>query len=185
MALSQIIKQGIINVLNGGVIMKKYIPRIADTLIERALKSSGAVLIEGPKWCGKTSTARQLSKSYLYMQDPDQRSNYMRIADNKPSLLLRGETPRLIDEWQIAPVLWDSVRHEVDMRGEMGQFILTGSAVPVMDENISHTGTGRISRIRMRTMSLFESGESNGEISLKELFNAAHDIEGFATLSIE
>lgn len=165
--------------------MKKYIPRIADTLIERTLTSSGAVLIEGPKWCGKTSTARQLSKSYLYMQDPDQRSNYLRIADNKPSLLLRGETPRLIDEWQIAPVLWDSVRHEVDMRGEMGQFILTGSAVPVMDENVSHTGTGRISRVRMRTMSLFESGESNGEISLKELFNAAHDIEGFANLSIE
>jgi len=165
--------------------MKKYISRIADSLIEKALKSSGAVLVEGPKWCGKTSTARQLSKSYLYMQDPDQRSNYMKTADNKPSFLLRGETPRLIDEWQIAPVLWDSVRHEVDMRGEMGQFILTGSTVPIMDENISHTGTGRIARIRMRTMSLIESGESNGEISLKELFSDTNDIEGYANLSIE
>ena len=165
--------------------MKKYIPRVADQLIARALKSSGAVLVEGPKWCGKTSTARQLSKSYLYMQDPDQRSNYMKIADNKPSLLLHGETPRLIDEWQIAPVLWDSVRHEVDMRGELGQFILTGSAVPMMDDAISHTGTGRISRVRMRTMSLFESGESNGQIGLKELFSATHTVEGFSSLSIE
>lgn len=165
--------------------MKKYILRVADTLIERALKSSGAVLIEGPKWCGKTSTAKQISKSFIYMQDPDQRLNYMKIADNKPSLLLRGEIPRLIDEWQIAPVIWDSVRHEVDMRGEMGQFILTGSAVPILDEKISHTGTGRVSRIIMRTMSLFESGESNGEISLKELFNNSNDIEGISNLSIE
>lgn len=165
--------------------MKKYISRIADTLIERALKSSGAVLIEGPKWCGKTSTARQLSNSYIYMQDPDQRLKYLKISDNKPSLLLQGETPRLIDEWQTAPVLWDSVRHEVDMRGEMGQFILTGSSVPILDENISHTGTGRISRIRMRTMSLFESGESNGEISLKELFSSTKNIEGFGILSID
>lgn len=165
--------------------MKKYILRIADTLIERALKSAGAVLIEGPKWCGKTSTARQLSRSYVYMQDPDQRVNYMKIADTKPSLLLRGETPRLIDEWQIAPVLWDSVRHEVDMRGEVGQFILTGSAVPIMDESISHTGTGRISRVRMRTMSLLESGESNGDISLMDLFDSSKSVEALSTLSIE
>lgn len=165
--------------------MKKYIPRIADTLIERALKSSGAVLVEGPKWCGKTSTARHLSKSYLYMQDPDQRSNYMKIADTKPSLLLRGDTPRLIDEWQIAPVLWDSVRHEVDMRGTLGQFILTGSAVPILDEKVSHTGTGRYSRIKMRTMSLYESGESNGSISLQELFDNKFDLESLTDLSIE
>ncbi len=173
------------NILKEGETMGKYISRIADTLLERALKSSGAVLIEGPKWCGKTSTARQLSNSYIYMQDPDQRLKYLKISDNKPSLLLQGETPRLIDEWQTAPVLWDSVRHEVDMRGEMGQFILTGSSVPILDEKISHTGTGRISRIRMRTMSLFESGESNGEISLNELFSTKKNIEGFGDLSIE
>ncbi len=165
--------------------MNKYIPRIADTLIERALKSTGAVLVEGPKWCGKTSTARHLSKSYLYMQDPDQRSNYMKIADTKPSLLLRGDTPRLIDEWQIAPVLWDSVRHEVDMRGAFGQFILTGSAVPIIDEKITHTGTGRYSRIKMRTMSLYESGESNGSISLNELFDNRIDLESMTDLNID
>jgi len=165
--------------------VRKYIPRIADTLIERALKYSGAVLVEGPKWCGKTSTARHLSRSFLYMQDPDQRSNYMKIAENKPSLLLRGETPRLIDEWQIAPVLWDSVRHEVDMRGTFGQFILTGSAVPIIDDQISHTGTGRFSRIKMRTMSLFETSESNGAVSLSDLFDKSMEIEAITNLDIE
>jgi len=165
--------------------MRKYMPRIADKLLEKSLRTSGAVLIEGPKWCGKTSTALEMSKSHVFMQDPDQRLNNMRIADTKPSLLLRGETPRLIDEWQLAPILWDSVRHEVDMRGELGQFILTGSAVPIMDEDISHTGTGRISRIKMRTMSLYESGDSNGEISLNQLFNSNQNFEGFSNLSIE
>jgi len=165
--------------------VKKYIPRIADIMIIRALKSSGAVLVEGPKWCGKTSTARHLCQSYLYMQDPDQRSNYMKIAESKPSLLLRGKTPRLIDEWQIAPVLWDSVRHEVDLRAELGQFILTGSAVPILDENITHTGTGRFSRVKMRTMSLYESNESNGSISLSELFNQETDAASITDLDIE
>ena len=165
--------------------MKRYIPRIADTMLKKALQASGAVLIEGPKWCGKTSTALESSNSFLFLQDPDQRANYLRIAGTKPSLLLRGETPRLIDEWQLAPVLWDSVRHEVDMRRETGQFILTGSAVPVIDENISHTGTGRISRVKMRPMSLFESGDSNGEVSLHQLFQPDFHVEGFTNLGIE
>lgn len=143
-----------------------------------ALESSGAVLLEGPKWCGKTSTAAQAAHSVLYMQDPDSRTANLALADTKPSLLLVGQVPRLIDEWQMAPVLWDAVRFEVDRRGELGQFILTGSAVPV-DNATAHTGTGRISRLKMRTMSLFESGESTGSVSLAALFNGTQDSEGF------
>ena len=165
--------------------MKKYLPRIADILLERALETSGAVLIEGPKWCGKTSTALEKSSSHLSMQDPDQRLNNLKIADTKPSLLLKGAAPRLIDEWQLAPVLWDSVRHEVDVRGELGQFILSGSAVPILDEKIAHTGAGRISRIKMRPMSLYESGESSGGISLQELFKSKKSVEGFSVINIE
>lgn len=165
--------------------MRKYLPRIADELLERSLKASGAVLIEGPKWCGKTSTAFKMAKSTIYMQDPDQRANYLQIANTKPSLLLQGNTPRLIDEWQLAPILWDSVRHEVDQRNETSQFILTGSAVPILNDKISHTGTGRISRIKMRTMSLFESNESNGQVSLKQLFEKECEVKGVASLSIE
>ncbi len=165
--------------------IKKYYPRIADYLLENALRSSPAVLIEGPKWCGKKSTALRSSKSHLYLQDPDTRLNNLKIAETKPSLLLKGDTPRLIDEWQLAPVLWDSVRHEADLRGELGQFILTGSATPIMDEKLSHTGAGRISRLRMRTMSLFESEESTGEVSLKELFDSKIDIESSTDLTIE
>lgn len=165
--------------------MKKYYPRIADKLLDEALESAGAVLIEGPKWCGKTWTAVNKSKSILYMQDPDTRESNILAASIKPSLLLKGETPRLIDEWQVAPVLWDSVRHEVDMRGEEGQFILTGSATPILDEQISHTGTGRISRIKMRPMSLFESNESSGEISLKALFEQDYNVGSISNLEIE
>lgn len=143
-----------------------------------ALGSSGAVLLEGPKWCGKTSTAAQAAHSVLYMQDPDSRTANLALADTKPSLLLVGQVPRLIDEWQMAPVLWDAVRFEVDRRGELGQFILTGSAVPV-DNATAHTGTGRISRLKMRTMSLFESGESTGSVSLAALFDGTQDSEGF------
>jgi predicted AAA+ superfamily ATPase len=165
--------------------MKQYYPRIADKILDEALKSAGAVLIEGPKWCGKTWTAANKSMSILYMQDPDTRQSNVQAASVKPSLLLKGETPRLIDEWQVAPVLWDSVRHEVDMRGEEGQFILTGSATPIINEDISHTGTGRISRIKMRPMSLFESNESTGEISLKKLFEQNHKIESISKLEIE
>ena len=163
---------------------EKYLSRIADKILADRLESSGAVLIEGPKWCGKTRTATEISKSQLYMQDPDKTLSYMKAADTKPSLLLKGETPRLLDEWQMAPVLWDAVRFMVDQRGKTGQFILTGSAVP-QDNVVQHTGTGRISRIMMRPMSLFESNESNGTISLSELFNGKTDIEAFSDLTIE
>jgi len=161
-----------------------YLSRICDDALQDALSSAGAVLIEGAKWCGKTSTAEHVAKSKLLMQDPDRTKEYQRIADTKPSLLLKGETPRLLDEWQIAPVLWDAVRFEVDNRQTTGQFILTGSAVP-SDNVTEHTGTGRIARILMRTMSLYESGESNGTVSLMDLFDGARDIESMLDLSIE
>lgn len=163
---------------------RKYLPRIADKLLRERLGSSGAVLVEGPKWCGKTWTATQVSQSQLYLQDPDMQASYLRAADTKPSLLLKGETPRLLDEWQTAPVLWDAVRFAVDQRGEAGQFILTGSAVP-KDDVVQHTGTGRISRLMMRPMSLFESQESNGSVSLKDLFDGTTEIDSFSQLTIE
>lgn len=165
--------------------MKKYYPRIVDKLLDKALESAGAVLIEGPKWSGKTWTAANKSKSILYMQDPDTRESNIQAANVKPSLLLHGETPRLIDEWQVAPVLWDSVRHEVDLRGVEGQFILTGSVTPIIDEQVSHTGTGRISRIKMRPMSLFESNESTGEVSLIKIFEQNQFIGSICNLEIE
>lgn len=161
-----------------------YLQRVCDKLLASELKASGAVLIEGAKWCGKTSTAQQAARSSLYMQDPDKTSSYLAAADTKPSLLLNGETPKLIDEWQMAPVLWDAVRFEVDKRNKPGQFILTGSAIP-SDNLVAHTGTGRISRLLMRPMSLWESGDSNGSISLKELFDKNTDISATSNLSIE
>jgi predicted AAA+ superfamily ATPase len=161
-----------------------YLPRIADKILETALESSGAVLIEGPKWCGKTRTAEEKAASVLYMQDPDNITSYLKAADTKPSLLLNGDNPRLIDEWQMAPVLWDAVRFAVDQRGESGQFILTGSAVP-KDNAVQYTGTGRISRMLMRPMSLFESLESKGTVSLKALFDGACDEEsGYSSDSL-
>ena len=164
---------------------RTYLNRIADDLLQKRLRSSGAVLVEGPKWCGKTATATRASKSQLFMQDPDKSASYLMAADTKPSLLLQGDTPRLLDEWQTAPVLWDAVRFMVDQRGGVpGQFILTGSAVP-KDDAVHHTGTGRISRLMMRPMSLFESLESNGMISLKSLFEGKENLEGFSELSIE
>lgn len=161
-----------------------YMSRLCDADLQMALQSSGAVLIEGAKWCGKTRTASHASRSVLFMQDPDKTGSYLAMADAMPSLLLRGETPRLIDEWQMAPVLWDAVRFEVDKRAETGQFILTGSAVP-SDNVTAHTGTGRISRMLLRPMSLFESLESNGTVSLRALFDGEHDIEAISELSIE
>lgn len=157
----------------------KYLPRIADQELASRLKYMGAVLIEGPKWCGKTTTAERQAKSVLKLQDPDMREAYMVTAKTRPSNLLKGALPRLIDEWQDAPLLWDSVRTIVDERGgEPGQFILTGSN-SVDDKLIMHSGTGRISRMKMYPMSLYESNESNGEISLKDLFdNPSMDIEG-------
>ncbi len=163
---------------------KDYLPRICDAELKEALEVMGFVLIEGAKWCGKTSTAAHIAGSTLYMQDPDRARSYQDMADTKPSLLLQGGVPRLIDEWQMAPVLWDAVRFEVDRRGEPGQFILTGSAVPA-DNVTAHTGTGRYARIRMRTMSLYESRESNGSVSLAGLFAGKHDIEGISSMSIE
>jgi predicted AAA+ superfamily ATPase len=162
----------------------KYLKRIADDVLDAHLEASGAVLIEGPKWCGKTWTANKKAKSTLFMQDPDQKASYLKAADTKPSVLLRGETPRLLDEWQEAPVLWDAVRFAVDRRGDVGQFILTGSAVP-LDNAVRHTGTGRISRMLMRTMTLYESLESSGDVSLQALFDGTSDGDGISTLSIE
>ena len=161
-----------------------YLPRLCDQELQLALQTTGAVLIEGAKWCGKTSTASHAAKSILYMQDPDNAASYQAMADTKPSLLLKGATPRLIDEWQMAPVLWDAVRFEVDKTGGAGQFILTGSAVPA-DNLTAHTGTGRFSRILMRPMSLFESNESNGTVSLGELFDGNRAIEAMSELTIE
>jgi predicted AAA+ superfamily ATPase len=163
---------------------EKYLNRIGDALLKEVLQSVGAVLVEGAKWCGKTSTAIKAAGSSLFMQDPDKANSYKTLAETKPSLLLQGETPRLLDEWQMSPVLWDAVRFEVDKRNETGQFILTGSAVPA-DNVIAHTGTGRISRLLMRPMSLYESLESNGAISLKDLFDGKTDIEAISNLSIE
>jgi predicted AAA+ superfamily ATPase len=162
----------------------EYLARICDAELQEALAVMGAVLIEGAKWCGKTSTAGNVARSTLYMQDPDYARSYQEMADTKPSLLLQGEAPRLIDEWQMSPVLWDAVRFEVDKRGLAGQFILTGSAVPA-DNVTAHTGTGRFARILMRPMSLYESKESNGSVSLADLFAGKHDIEGISTLGIE
>lgn len=165
--------------------IQNYLKRIADHLLQERLRSSGAVLVEGPKWCGKTATSSRASKSQLFMQDPDKSASYLKAADTKPSLLLQGETPRLLDEWQSAPVLWDAVRFMIDQRGgKPGQFILTGSAVP-QDNVVQHTGTGRISRLMMRPMSLFESLESNGMVSLKSLFEGNTNTEGFSEISIE
>ena len=162
----------------------QYLSRICDLELQNALATMGAVLIEGAKWCGKTSTAAHVAKSTLLMQDPDHARSYQQMADTKPSLLLKGENPRLIDEWQMAPTLWDAVRYEVDKRGLTGQFILTGSAAPA-DNLTAHTGTGRLARIIMRPMSLYESKESNGTVSLADLFDGKHEIEGVSDLSIE
>ena len=164
--------------------MNDYMPRISDQILQKALRSSGAVLIEGPKWCGKTRTAKQVAKSFLYMQDPDKKTAYLQTASIKPSLLLKGDKPRLLDEWQIAPILWDAVRFSVDEQNQTGLFILTGSVVPV-DNQTSHTGTGRIARMRMRTMSLFESMDSNGSVSLRQLFQGEKEIAGLNEISIE
>ena len=161
-----------------------YLKRISDEKLELLLQAKGAVLIEGPKWCGKTRTAEEIAKSILYMQDPDNSKANILTAKTKPSLLLDGETPRLLDEWQTAPELWNAVRFAVDKRRKNGQFILTGSVIPTRTDDM-HTGTGRIARIKMRTMSLFESQDSTGEISLEALFNHEANMEGKSNLSIE
>lgn len=155
-----------------------YFPRIVDSELDLRLRAVGATVIVGPKWCGKTTTAKQKAKSVLEMQDPDLQEGYLKLAATKPSMLLEGENPRLIDEWQLAPVLWDAVRVSVDRRKEKGLYLLTGSVV-VDEDKIRHTGIGRISRLEMDTMSLFETGESSGDVSLRELFeNPSVSVDG-------
>lgn len=156
--------------------MSEYRQRIVDNILLDKLEAKGAVLIEGPKWCGKTTTALQVAKSEIRMDDPTKRDENIVMSELNPVMILRGDTPRLIDEWQIAPKIWDAVRYEVDSRGEEGQFILTGSAVPVESKEITHSGTGRFTWLTMRTMSMYESGESNGDISLEALFDAPDKI---------
>lgn len=165
--------------------MKKYKTRIADAILKKRLLGKGAVLIEGPKWCGKTTTAEQIAGSILYMADPEKEKQNLTMAEINPGRLLKGKIPRLIDEWQMAPKLWDAVRFEVDHRDEFGQFILTGSAVPASYEHIHHTGTGRFSWMLMRPMSLYESLDSTGEVSLKELFESPEQIDGENPLDLD
>ena len=165
--------------------MKRYRKRIADDILIRKLEGKGAVLIEGPKWCGKTTTAEQLAASILYMDDPEKKEQNIAMSELNPKRLLKGATPRLIDEWQLAPKLWDAIRFEVDHRGELGQFVLTGSAVPADTREITHSGTGRFTWLTMRPMSLYESGDSTGEVRLKDLFSGAAEIEGDSNLSID
>ena len=176
--------------------VENYKPRICDSLLQRKLRTSGAVLITGPKWCGKTWTGLNAANSVIFLQDTDKRASYLKLAQTKPSLLLRGEKPRLIDEWQTATILWDTIRFAVDKDSKKGQYILTGSVVVDEEDSenngnkdtlgaIEHTGTGRISRLKMRPMSLFESGESNGTVSLKSLFEGNTEIDAASSLTIE
>ena len=174
--------------------MEGYKHRIADALLDRKLKGNGAVVVEGPKWCGKTTTAEQLAKSVIYMDDPDKITEHITMADIRPRDLLIGDNPRLLDEWQIAPQLWDTIRFEVDHRKGQGHFILTGSSVPIQEDDdedipenqkIRHSGTGRFGWLRMRPMALYESGESNGTVSLRELFSAPEMIYAKSELTRE
>lgn len=170
-----------------------YYKRIIDKKLESQLKVSHSVVIEGPKWCGKTKTALQYSKSQLFLQDTDNSASYDKIVQTKPSLLLNGSTPRLLDEWVDYPILWDTMRLLSDQRGLPGQFILTGSAVPLERNEDSydkeslprHSGTGRVSWLKMRPMSLFESLESSGSVSIHDLFEGKTDIECMSSVSIE
>lgn len=165
--------------------MKEYKARIVDNMLKEKLEVKGAVVIEGPKWCGKTTTAMQVAGSILRMDEPRNREANIQMAEIDPGRLLKGDTPRLIDEWQIAPKLWDATRYEVDTRGKEGQFILTGSAVPVESEEITHSGTGRFTWLLMRPMSLYESGDSTGEVSLQNLFERPDRIAGTNDFDID
>ena len=165
--------------------MKEYKNRIADQILADKLEAMGAVLIEGPKYCGKTTLASQQAKSILYMADPDTKNQNLAVAQTNIRRLLQGETPRLIDEWQLAPQFWDAVRNEVDKRDEDGQFMLTGSAVPPKQDEIFHSGTGRMSWLKLRTMSLWESGDSSGDVSLGGLFRNADSVDGVSDIDID
>jgi predicted AAA+ superfamily ATPase len=161
-----------------------YKKRIADGLLQRKLAGKGAVLIEGAKWCGKTTTAEQIAQSVKYMTETGMVEQNVELARLNPKLILKGDIPRLIDEWQVAPQLWDSIRFESD-HGPLGQFVLTGSSVPADMSHVIHSGTGRIGWLKMRPMSLWESQESTGEVSLAELFNAPAQIGGINEMDIE
>lgn len=165
--------------------MKRYKKRIYDTILKDKLEITGGVLIEGPKACGKTTTALQLSKSVLHIDEPSKKEQYIKLATYNPEELLLGETPRLIDEWQYTPELWDCARYEIDKRQNAGQFIFTGSAVPINSSKISHSGAGRFSWITMRTMSLFESEDSIGSVSLTSLFNSPNKISGHKPFTLD
>ena len=166
---------------NGGMKVDGYIARLMDQVIRDNLDFYGAVLIEGCKWCGKSTTARHIARSMIEMQDPATAENNKEIARTDPGILLAGEKPRLIDEWQDTPAIWDAVRYDVDRSGLPGQYILTGSATPKVNKP-SHSGAGRIVRLKMRPMTLFESGESNGSVSLAELFDESSKIHGSSQL---
>ncbi len=164
--------------------MNEYLSRVAEGLLADKLDAMGAVLIEGPKFCGKTTMALKHAKSVLFMADPETKDQNLAVAHANISRLLQGETPRLIDEWQMVPQFWDAVRNEVDKRNEDGQFMLTGSAVPPRLDEIFHSGAGRISRLKLRTMSLWESGDSTGDVSLSKLFEK-QQVDGASTIDID
>ena len=161
-----------------------YRPRIVDSALKRKVRGKGAVLIEGPKWCGKTTTAEQISNSVLSVDDPATVKANITVSEIDPEKLLAGEQPRLLDEWQVAPKLWDAVRHHVDHHKGQGQFVLTGSSVPADVSETIHSGTGRFGWIVMRPMTLFESGDSTGEVSLGALFESS-EISGYSDLDLD
>ena len=161
----------------------EYLPRVVDREIEELMEIMGAILIEGCKWCGKSTTGAHHAKSVIEFQNPDQKEEFEEIKNTKPSLFLNGEKPRMFDEWQMYPVVWDSIRTDVDHTGRKGQYLLTSSAKPQEGE-VMHSGTGRIARVLMRPMSLYESKESTGEVSFKDIL-AGKDISGESKLSLE
>ncbi len=165
--------------------MKEYIPRIVDSIFKLKLETMGAVYVKGAKWCGKTTTSEQFAKSVVYLDDPESGESLRAMAEHSPSMLLQGIVPRLIDEWQLVPSLWDAIRFTVDKRGEDGQFIITGSVTPPDDDKKHHSGTGRISRLIMRPMTLAESGNSSKQVSLKDLFEGNLDINGESSIRID
>ena len=167
------------------IMIKPYRQRIYDKILDRKLRGKGAILIEGAKWCGKTTTAEQMAKSVLYMTEPGKVEQNISLARLNPAILLRGNNPRLIDEWQVAPQLWDAVRFEADHRNSLGLFVLTGSSVPADMSQVIHSGTGRFGWMKMRTMSLWESGDSSGDVSLGKLFESPNNIEGVSILNLE
>ncbi len=168
---------------------ERYRPRVVEDYFRRRLSSAGALLITGPKWCGKTTLAERMSASRIYLQDPDRREQYLYTAKTRPSALLEGEKPRLIDEWQDIPRIWDAVRFDVDRNGSRGAYILTGSSTPKPEKDGKderwHSGTGRISTVRLRTMSTFEIGRSDGSVSLASLFEGRSDFDARSDLSLD